>query len=101
MGIPGDLVVDHPIEVSGFFSRRILTFGYVNVYLVVGPIATASPFHVIDARTSYQLLLGRSWIHKHGVMPSTYHQCLKERLERQKLHVNAFETPFQKHEAYS
>ncbi|KAM2035388.1 hypothetical protein ACFX16_038487 [Malus domestica] len=34
-------------------------------------------FHVIDARTSYGLLLGRHWIHANGVVSSTLHQCLK------------------------
>ncbi|KAM1621914.1 hypothetical protein ACFXTN_018694 [Malus domestica] len=34
-------------------------------------------FHVIDARTSYILLLRRPWIHENGVVPSTLHQCLR------------------------
>ncbi|XP_070006858.1 uncharacterized protein [Nicotiana sylvestris] len=33
--------------------------------------------HVIDAKTSYNVLLGRPWIHENKVVPSTYHQCLK------------------------
>lgn len=70
MGIPRDHVVDQLIEVSGFS--------------VVGPIPTSTLFHIIDARTSYQLLFGRLWIHKHCIVPSTYHQRLKERLKRKK-----------------
>ena len=34
-------------------------------------------FHVIDSKTSYNLLLGRPWIHGNGVVPSTLHQCFK------------------------
>ena len=34
-------------------------------------------FYVIDANTSYSALLGRPWIHKYRVVPSTLHQCLK------------------------
>ncbi|XP_024200623.1 uncharacterized protein LOC112203960 [Rosa chinensis] len=34
-------------------------------------------FHMIDAKTSYNLLLGRPWVHKNGVVPSTLHQCFK------------------------
>ncbi|XP_016453904.1 uncharacterized protein LOC107778205 [Nicotiana tabacum] len=33
--------------------------------------------HVIDAKTSYNLLLGRPWIYENKVIPSTYYQCLK------------------------
>ena len=34
-------------------------------------------FYVIDANMSYSALLGRPWIHKYRVVPSTLHQCLK------------------------
>ncbi|XP_070026114.1 uncharacterized protein [Nicotiana sylvestris] len=33
--------------------------------------------HVIDTKTSYNVLLGRPWIHENKVVPYTYHQCLK------------------------
>ena len=31
----------------------------------------------IDANTSYNLLLGRPWIHANWIVPSTLHQCFK------------------------
>ena len=34
-------------------------------------------FHVIDSKTSSNLLLGQPWIHGNGVVPSTLHQCFK------------------------
>src|SRR3954464_12712944 len=33
--------------------------------------------YVIDADTSYNLLLGRPWIHKNHIVPSTLHQVMK------------------------
>jgi len=33
--------------------------------------------YVIDADTSYNLLLGRPWIHSNWIVPSTLHQCFK------------------------
>ncbi|XP_070050052.1 uncharacterized protein [Nicotiana tomentosiformis] len=33
--------------------------------------------HVIDAKTSYNILIRRPWIHENKVVPSMYHQCLK------------------------
>ncbi|KAL0406360.1 UNVERIFIED_CONTAM: hypothetical protein Slati_3949900 [Sesamum latifolium] len=34
-------------------------------------------FHVIDAKTSYNMLLGRPWLHENAVVPSTWYQCFK------------------------
>ena len=34
-------------------------------------------FHVIDAKTTYNMLLRRPWIHGNGIVPSTLHQCFK------------------------
>ncbi|KAM1242915.1 hypothetical protein ACFX2G_035222 [Malus domestica] len=45
--------------------------------MTIGELKSSTIFHVIDARTSYSLLLGRPWIHGNGVIPSTFHQCLK------------------------
>ncbi|XP_070049336.1 uncharacterized protein [Nicotiana tomentosiformis] len=33
--------------------------------------------YLIDAKTSYNVLLGRPWIYENKVVPSTYYQCLK------------------------
>jgi len=33
--------------------------------------------YIIDADTSYNLLLGRPWIHNNWIVPSTLHQCFK------------------------
>ncbi|KAM1343603.1 hypothetical protein ACFX2F_007783 [Malus domestica] len=45
--------------------------------MTIDELKSSTIFHVIDARTSYSLLLGRPWIHANGVVPSTLHQCLK------------------------
>ncbi|KAL0333046.1 UNVERIFIED_CONTAM: Transposon Tf2-11 polyprotein [Sesamum calycinum] len=37
----------------------------------------ATLFHVIDAKTSYNMLLGRPWLHENVVVPSTWYQCFK------------------------
>ncbi|KAM1132646.1 hypothetical protein ACFX19_047714 [Malus domestica] len=49
----------------------------IQVEMTIGELKSITIFHVIDARTSYGLLLGRPWIHANGVVPSTLHQCLK------------------------
>ncbi|KAM2877113.1 hypothetical protein COP2_020048 [Malus domestica] len=44
--------------------------------MTIGELKSSMLFHVIEARTSYNLLLGRHWIHENGVVPSTLHHCL-------------------------
>ncbi|KAH0746100.1 hypothetical protein KY285_007757 [Solanum tuberosum] len=33
--------------------------------------------HVINAKTSYSVLLGRPWVHENRIVSSSYYQCLK------------------------
>ena len=33
--------------------------------------------YIIDADTSYNLLLGRPWLHRNGLIPSSLHQVVK------------------------
>lgn len=44
---------------------------------------------VLDFNLSYNILLGRPWIHKMQAVPSTYHQCVKFPLEGQEITVIA------------
>ncbi|KAG8362650.1 hypothetical protein BUALT_BualtUnG0054700 [Buddleja alternifolia] len=63
-------------------------------------------FLVIEADTSYNALLGRLWYHANGVVPSTYHQCLKFSLGKDKDGnekegcIIADNAPFSKEESY-
>ncbi|KAM2195646.1 hypothetical protein ACFX1R_029624 [Malus domestica] len=45
--------------------------------MTIGEFKSSMLFHMIDARTSYNLLLGKPWNHENGVVSSTLHQCLK------------------------
>ncbi|KAK4394461.1 hypothetical protein Sango_1600400 [Sesamum angolense] len=45
--------------------------------LLMDDMMSTSLFHVIDAKTSYNMLLGCPWLHEHFVVPSTWHQCFK------------------------
>ena len=52
----------------------------MQLALRVGPIIALTRFHVINSEVSYHVLLGCPWLHKHCLIPSTYHQCVKGRL---------------------
>jgi len=66
----------------------------VQLALRVGPIVALTRFHVINAKVSYHVLLGRPWFHKHRFIPSTYHQCIKGRLNGRSVRIPANRNPF-------
>ena len=69
-----------PMKVTEFGGRGEYTAGHIQLWLKVGPIASLAHFHVVKIEVSYHMLLERSWLHKHRLVPSTYHQCVKGRL---------------------
>ena len=88
------------MTISGFGNSSEETVGHVLLDLKVGPIKALTCFHVIDAATSYHILLGRPWLHKHQVVPSTYHQYVKGRLNGKVFKVSANHMPFDETEAH-
>lgn len=96
----GDKIIRQSINVSSFRGHSTCTVGFVNLDLKVEPIRATHKFHVIDSQTTYHLLLGRSWIHNHKVVPTTYHQRLEAVWKGKRVHVSASESPFQRGEAH-
>ncbi|XP_030923006.1 uncharacterized protein LOC115949881 [Quercus lobata] len=88
-----------PMEVTGFGGRGEYTAGHIQLWLKVGPIASLARFHVVRTEVSYHVLLGRPWLHKHRLVPSTYHQCVKERLNGMMIHIAGNPSPFEQAEA--
>ena len=66
----------------------------------MGPIVALTRFHVIDSSVSYHALLGRPWLHKHKLVPSTYHQCVKGRYNGKPIRIPTNPTPFDLSEAH-
>ena len=62
-----------PMEVTGFSKKGEYITGHIQLWLKVGPIASLAHFHVVKMEVSYHVLLGRPWLHKHRLVPSTYH----------------------------
>ena len=60
----------------------------------MGPIVALTRFHVINPEVSYHVLLGRPWLHKHCLIPSTYHQYVKGRLNGRPVRIPANHNPF-------
>ncbi|KAL0349899.1 UNVERIFIED_CONTAM: hypothetical protein Sradi_4139100 [Sesamum radiatum] len=54
-----------------------MAVGNIRMQLTMEDMVSSALFHVIDAKTSYNILLGRPWLHENAVVPSTWHQCFK------------------------
>ena len=108
-GVSLNLIALNTLEVVGLAGRRILgalieitrfgrsvesTEGYVQLALRVGPIIALTRFQVINSEVSYHVLLGRPWLYKHCLIPSTYHQCVKGRLNGRPVRISANHNPF-------
>ena len=88
------------IEVTGFKGRGEYTACHIQLWLKVGPIASLAHFHVVKTKVSYHVLLGRPWLHKHRLVLSTYHQCVKGILNGRMIRRAANPSPFEQAEAY-
>jgi len=71
----------------------------ISLEQMMGDLSTSSIFHVVDSKTSYKLLLGRPWLHEHGIVASTLHQCLKYYREGERK-INGDVRPFTRAESY-
>jgi len=63
--------------IQGFSRKDQGAIGMIRVKLVMGDLLTSSIFYLIDAETSYKLLLRWPWLYEHGIVASTLYQCLK------------------------
>jgi len=61
------------IDFSGNIS---VTKGVVCVELIFGSKSFPTTFFTVDAKGTYNILLGRDWIHANCCIPSTMHQSL-------------------------
>ena len=66
------------MEIIGVGRGCEHTIGHIQLVLKVEPLMGLTRFHVLDSSVSYHVLLGRPWLHKHKLISSTYHQCVRD-----------------------
>ena len=98
--IPESKILGFPMEVIGFRGIGECTIGYRKLWLKVGPIAALTHFHMVKIEVSYHVLLEWPWLHKHCLIPSTYHQCVNGRLNGIPIRITANPSPFEQAEAH-
>ncbi|KAJ9677933.1 hypothetical protein PVL29_022737 [Vitis rotundifolia] len=63
--------------VRAYDSTRREVMGTLKIELLIGPATFVAVFQVLRIPTSFNLLLGRPWIHIAGAIPSSLHQKVK------------------------
>ena len=94
-GISEGKIQGCPMEVMGFGGRGEYIAGHIQLWLKVGPVASLAHFHVMKIEVSYHMLLGRLWLHKHRLVPFSYHQYVKGRLNGRMIWIATNSSPFE------
>jgi hypothetical protein len=98
--VPQQKIQGSPMEVTRFGGVTKYTMGHVQLVLRVGPIVALTRFHVVNAEALYHVLIGRPWLYKHKLVSSTYHQCVKGRLNGKPIRIAVNFSPFDQTEAH-
>jgi len=61
----------------GLISNGTCPMGKIKLKCQIGNLRSEVRCYVIDADTSYNLLLGWPWIHRNFIIPSTLYQVMK------------------------
>src|SRR3954466_7309662 len=77
LSIPAHRLSATDTNIFGFNVNSTRPMGKIKLRCQIGDLKTEVTVYVIDAETSYNLLLGRPWIHRNHIVPSTPHQVMK------------------------
>ncbi|KAL0428086.1 UNVERIFIED_CONTAM: hypothetical protein Slati_2983400 [Sesamum latifolium] len=77
LGIPIDELSNNSLMIQGFNQGGQRAVGIIRMQLTMEDMVSTALFHVIDAKTSYNMLLDRPWLHENTIVPSTWHQYFK------------------------
>ncbi|XP_021773616.1 uncharacterized protein LOC110737586 [Chenopodium quinoa] len=77
IGIDLDNLVKSSQGVKAYDNTRRQSMGTSTLKVITGLIEKEVVFHVLDINTSFNLLLGRPWLHELKAVPSSLHQKVK------------------------
>ncbi|KAB5515689.1 hypothetical protein DKX38_026337 [Salix brachista] len=100
LGIPMDELFPSHLMIQGFNQGGQNAMGKIRLAMHMEDMESNALFHVIDAKTTYNMLLGRPWIHENGIISSTLHQCFKYCRDGQVRKIMADTDPFTMAEAH-
>uniref|UniRef100_A0A2N9J370 Integrase catalytic domain-containing protein n=1 Tax=Fagus sylvatica TaxID=28930 RepID=A0A2N9J370_FAGSY len=100
LGISTEELSKSRLVIQGFNQEGQRAIGIIRLDVIMEDLKTRPLFHVIDSKTSYNLLLGRPWLHENSIVPSTLHQCFKYSDGKQVKKVIADLQPFTEAESH-
>ncbi|XP_074267040.1 uncharacterized protein LOC141590343 [Silene latifolia] len=77
MGFSEKDLVQKAVPLVGFSGETKQSFGEIPIPTFAGGMKKQVRYLVIDGPSTYNVILGRPWIHEMKAVPSTYHQILK------------------------
>ncbi|XP_070004921.1 uncharacterized protein [Nicotiana sylvestris] len=86
--IEDERIHKNSIFVWGFDGGGKDSVGDIVLELTIRPVEFTMEFQVLDIAVSYNLLLGRPWIHAAKAVPSTLHQVAKFEWDGQEIIVH-------------
>ncbi|KAK4403238.1 hypothetical protein Sango_1064500 [Sesamum angolense] len=75
--IPIDELSNSRLMIQGFNQGGQRVVDIIRMQFTMKDMVSSALFHIIDPKTSYNMLLGRPWLHENIVVPSTWHQYFK------------------------
>ncbi|XP_074304070.1 uncharacterized protein LOC141638577 [Silene latifolia] len=77
MGFDKENLIKKSVPLVGFSGETAHSVGEITIPTYIEGVNKLARYLVIEGPTTYNLILGRSWLHQMKAVPSTYHQCLK------------------------
>jgi hypothetical protein len=77
LGIKERQLSPSSLTIRAYDNSSKSVMGNFEVACKTGPMNATMVFHVLNIPTSYNLLLGRAWMHPLGIVPSTLQQKLR------------------------
>jgi hypothetical protein len=76
LGQSAEDLIKTNVTLSDFNDQTSEAQGVLSVELTVRNKIVPTSFFIVNSKSTYNVLLGRDWIHANCCIPSTMHQCL-------------------------
>ena len=77
MGLDKTKLVESVTPLIGFSADAVWPLGKITLNVRADSIVLPTDFLVVDVPSSYNAIIGRTWLHKMKAISSTYHQMIK------------------------
>ncbi|XP_074300718.1 uncharacterized protein LOC141632026 [Silene latifolia] len=77
MGFDKENLIKKFVPLVGFSGETAHSVGDITIPTYIEGVNKLVRHLVIEGPTTYNVILGRPWLHQMKAVPSTYHQCLK------------------------